>query len=196
LGIISSILLIIPVITLIYFPPDSFSSFLIRLCALWGFIGLTLGSIINLNKKILYQKFGLKFLKTHHTIALFALINASLHPIVFALSISNIKVFLPDFSSWYNFWLLGGRPALILIYIAVIAAIFRKKSKKFWKYLHYLMYVALILILVHGIMIGTDFNSWLIIIVFSLLTAGSIVTFILLRLQKRKIKLKSKQKSM
>ena len=39
-------------------------------------------------------------------------------------------VFLPVFTSAFDFWLLAGRPALIIIYIAVIGALIRKGFNK------------------------------------------------------------------
>jgi predicted ferric reductase len=179
--VIFSFLLLIPVGTLIYLFPNNFFEAIIRLAALWGFIGLILSAIMNLNKKILYQKFGLKFMQLHHFMAIFSLITATVHPVVFAIQQVNLLVFIPDFSSWYNFWSLGGRPALILIYIALIAALLRKKSKNAWKYIHWLNYLALILIFIHAILIGTDFQTILILCVFSVLVLGVFLTFVYLR---------------
>lgn len=190
LSIIFGVLLCVPIISLIIIPPVSIESFFIRLAALWGLIGLVLASLMNFNKKILYQKFGLKFIKLHHSMALFAVITATLHPLIFAISVSNPLVFLPDFSSWYAFWSLGGRPALILIYIAVIAGLLRKKSKKAWKYIHRFIYLALILVIVHGILIGTDFQNIVILILFTLLTMLGLLTGIYSRIKDLKKKKK------
>ncbi|MBN2157007.1 MAG: ferric reductase-like transmembrane domain-containing protein [Candidatus Lokiarchaeota archaeon] len=194
LAIIFGVLLLIPIGTLIYITPATALDAIIRLSALWGFVGLTVSSIVNLNKRILYQKFGLKFMQLHHGLAIFSLAMATLHPVAFAIKTMSILVFIPDFSSWYNFWLLGGRPALIILYIAVIAALFRKKSKKAWKYIHMLIYVVLVLILVHGIMIGTDFQSIIILILFSVLSLGAFLTFLYLRTNSLGILSKKKEK--
>lgn len=195
IGFISALLLIIPIITLILYPPNTFLIFLVRWAALWGFIGLALTSIMNMNKKILFQKFGLKFMKLHHTLAVFSLIMATLHPVAFALDSLSLLVFIPNFATWLRFWELAGRPALILIYIGVVAAIFRKRLPTSWRYFHYLLYLALIFIFVHGILIGTDFQSVLILITFSLLILGVVVTFILLRIEKYRRNQKKKNRA-
>ncbi|TFG20236.1 MAG: hypothetical protein EU530_03945 [Promethearchaeota archaeon] len=182
LAVILGTLLAIPIGALIYIAPSNFLDATIRLTALWGFIGLALSAIMNLNKKVLYQKFGLKFMQFHHFMAIFSLITATGHPIAFAIQRMSLLVFIPDFSSWYNFWLLGGRPALFLIYIALIAALLRKKSKNAWKYIHWFNYLALIMVFVHALLIGTDFQMILIIIAYSILFLGVFVTFGYLRI--------------
>ena len=70
----------------------------------------------------------------------------------------NIAVFVPVFYPFYDFWLLAGRPALILIYIAVAAGILRKKIPKYWKQIHFLNYVALFFGLIHGFGFSNYFN--------------------------------------
>lgn len=193
LGVIFAFFLLISIFILIYYPPSSFLNFIVRLGALWGFIGLCFTSIMNLNKRILFQKFGLKFMKLHHSLGIFSLIMTSLHPIAFAIDRMSLLVFLPDLTSWISFWTLAGRPALILIYIAVIAAVLRKQAKKSWRYFHILIYIALIFIFVHAILIGTDFQNIFIIIMFSFLIFGVCLTFILLRIEKHQRKKKLKK---
>jgi predicted ferric reductase len=180
---IAAILIIIPPFGLLIFPEPSVLYALIRLTALWGFIGLAFSSALNLNKKVLYQKFGLKFLKVHHYAAIFALVMTTLHPVLFAIFLRDISVFVPNFDSWVDFWALGGRPAFILIAIAVIAALFRKFSKKVWKYLHQLIYVALIMIFVHAIIIGTDFQSIFILVFYCVIFVVTFATYPVLRIQ-------------
>ena len=183
LGIIVSLLLLLPIITIILFPPGDFKTFVLRLAALWGFVGLCLTSNLNMNKKLLYKKFGLKFLQYHHYFAIFSLIMATLHPVVFAWQSMSLMVFIPNFSTWYLFWALAGRPALILIYIGLIAALFWKKSKKLWKYFHSFMYIAVIFIYVHGMLIGVDFQSLGIKIMYSILVGITLFMFIYLRIK-------------
>lgn len=156
LSICVGILLLIPIISIVLISSPNLEWYLIRLAALWGFIGLCLTSLLNLNKKVLYQKFGLKFMKFHHIAAVFSISMATLHPILFAFAAGSVEVFIPVWSPWRSFWELAGRPALILIYIAFIAALFRKKSKTIWKYIHRIMYLAILFLLVHAILIGTD----------------------------------------
>ena len=93
----------------------------------------------------------------------------------------DITVFIPDFSSWYGFWSLGGRLALILIYIAIVGALLRKKTTKYWRIIHALNYVALLLAYIHGVLIGTDFQNIGILIIFTCMIILSFGTLIFKR---------------
>lgn len=188
LGIVFVALIVVPLASLINIPADNALDFIIRITALWGLVGLSLSALMNINKRVLYQKFGLKFMKLHHAMAIFAFLFATLHPVVFAFKVGSAAIFIPNFSSWYLFWLLGGRPALIVMYIALAAVLLRKRTKKAWKWLHRLIYVALILIIVHGILIGTDFKSPLILVFFVILTGAALFTGIYLRFKNPKRK--------
>jgi hypothetical protein len=125
----------------------------------------------------LYKIFGKPFVKQHHVYSIFGLIMVTLHPVVFAISVMNILVFIPDVSSWLAFWELAGRPALIIIYIGALAAILRTKMKNYWRFFHYLNYIALLFAYVHGVLIGTDFQNPGIFILFTIMLVISIGTF-------------------
>ncbi|MFX1600671.1 MAG: hypothetical protein ACFFB6_08755, partial [Promethearchaeota archaeon] len=58
---------------------------------------------------------------------------------------------------------------LILIYVAVLGALLRKKIQKNWRIIHILNYVALFLAYVHGVLIGTDFQNIGILVIFTIM---------------------------
>ena len=102
----------------------------IRLFALLGLVSMFVASMITPFQKELYKIFKVPFLKIHHFLTIFGLTMITLHPVLYAIERAiattareGAKVFLPVFTSAFNFWLLAGRPALIIIYIAVIGAL-------------------------------------------------------------------------
>ncbi|MFX1235663.1 MAG: ferric reductase [Promethearchaeota archaeon] len=166
--------------------------FFIRLGALFGFTAIFIATTMSPFMVQLYKIFGKPFIKQHHIYSIFGLIMITLHPVTFAISEMNIFVFIPVFIPWIRFLELGGRLALILIYIAVLAAIIRKKIQKYWRFFHILNYFALLLIYIHGLLIGTDFRNIGILIIFTIMLIIAFGSFGLKRYQnyKRKKKLK------
>jgi predicted ferric reductase len=134
----------------------SFNTF-VRLFALLGLILMFISAILTPFQRELYKIFNTKFQNIHHSTSIAGLVLVTAHPVMFAIEQMNAAVFIPDFSSAYQFFLLAGRPAIYLIYIAFAAFFLRKVWKKGWRWFHVLNYVALIFGVVHGIMIGTDF---------------------------------------
>lgn len=147
---------------------DAFN-FIIRFGALFGFTSMFIATMMTPFVVQLYKIFGKPFIKIHHLYSIAGLILITLHPVAFAIWKLDITVFLPDFTSWYGFWSLGGRLALILIYIAVLGALLRKKITKNWRIIHVLNYVALFLAYVHGVLIGSDFQNIGILIIFTIM---------------------------
>ncbi len=164
--------------------------FIIRFGALFGFTSMFIATMMTPFVVHLYKIFGKPFIKMHHIYSITGLILITLHPIAFAIFKLDITVFIPDFNSWYGFWSLGGRLALILIYIAVIAALLRKKIKKNWRIIHILNYIALFLAYVHGVLIGTDFQNLGILVTFTIMIILSFSVLIF----KRYLSFKRKQK--
>jgi len=170
---------------------DAFN-FVIRFGALFGFTSMFIATLMTPFVVQLYKIFGKPFIKMHHIYSITGLILITLHPIAFAIFKLDITVFVPDFNSWYGFWSLGGRLALILIYIAVIGALLRKKVKKNWRIIHILNYVALILAYVHGVLIGTDFQNLGILVTFTIMIILSFSVLIFKRYLSFKRKKKGK----
>lgn len=163
---------------------------IIRLCALLGYVSMTIAAIMTPFAVQLYKIFKKNFIKMHHAFALSGLILITLHPVIFSISVLNIMVFVPVIDDWILFWELAGRPALILIYIAVVAGFLRNRIKKYWKTIHALLYIALFFGLVHGTLIGTSFQNALILFLFYSLFIILICAFIYKRYQVYKRKKK------
>lgn len=181
LSVIGIIFIAVSIIAVLSFPGDMFG-FLIRLFALWGYICLAVAAVITPFLKEIYKIFGRPFLKVHHFFASSGLALITLHPAFVAIQSRSVAVLIPEFTSWYGFWAYAGRPALIFLYLAFIAVLFRKKFK-FWRIIHALMYLVLFLGFIHAILIGTDFNNIAIKIIYSVLFAFTMASFIIKRLQ-------------
>ncbi|MBN1801400.1 MAG: hypothetical protein JW891_07840 [Candidatus Lokiarchaeota archaeon] len=164
--------------------------FIIRFGALLGFFCLFMATLLSALIKKLYKAFGKPFIKIHHVYSIMGLVLVTLHPIGFAISKMDLAVFIPVIYPWFEFWRLAGRPALILIYISVVAGALRKKAKNYWRYIHALNYIALIFAYIHGVIIGTDFQNP---VVFTIYTAMTIISIGAL-LFKRYVALKMKKK--
>jgi len=180
----------------------------IRLFALLGLTSMFVASMITPFQKELYKIFKVPFLKIHHYLTIFGLTVITLHPVLSAIETAiattariGASVFLPDFGSAYGFWSLAGRPALIIIYIAVTGALIRKGFKKGWRWMHALNYIALLFGVVHGIMYGSDFynfqipvsantTGFIMTIMFLIMITMTIATFTLKRIQLYKLKQK------
>jgi DMSO/TMAO reductase YedYZ heme-binding membrane subunit len=156
---------------------DDFVSLLVRLFALYGYTILSVATIMTPFLKESVQAFGKPFIKIHHTFSVFGLLFITLHPVSYAIQVSRIDVFLPKFDSWEIFWQLAGRPALILFYVALFAALLRMKSPRYWRFFHVLMYVVLFFGIVHANLMGTDFQSVVIKAIFYALFFASIGAF-------------------
>jgi len=182
------------ILVLVFFFLTPFSdafNFVIRFGALFGFTSMFVATMMTPFAVQLYKIFGKPFIKMHHIYSIAGLVLITLHPVAFAIFKLDITIFLPDFSSWYGFWSLGGRLALLLIYIAVIGALLRKKFMKNWRYLHALNYVALFLAYIHGILIGSDFQNLGILIIFTIMIILSFSVLIF----KRYLSFKRKKKN-
>ncbi|MFX1388249.1 MAG: hypothetical protein ACFE9M_13605 [Promethearchaeota archaeon] len=168
---------------------DGFN-FVIRFGAIFGFTSMFIATMMTPFVVQLYKIFGKPFIKIHHIYSITGLILITIHPVAFAIFKLDITVFVPDFSSWYGFWSLGGRLALILIYLAVIGVLLRKTIKKNWRIIHILNYVALFLAYIHGVLIGSDFQNMGILIIFTIMI---ILSFSVL-IYKRYLSFKRKKK--
>jgi hypothetical protein len=106
----------------------------------------------------IYKIFGRPFLKVHHLFAAFGLAAITLHPVILAVRIASLRIFVPDISDWMGFWINAGRPALIVIYVALAAVLLRSRIPTAWRPLHALMIAALTFAIIHANLIGTDFQ--------------------------------------
>ena len=174
-------------------PFGSVADFFIRFGAIFGFTSMFVATMMTPFVVQLYKIFGKPFVKIHHIFSLTGLLLITLHPLIFAVSVDNIEVFVPDFTSWYGFWSLGGRLALILVYLAILGSLLRKKVIKGWRIIHALNYVALFLAYIHGVLIGTDFQNLGILIIFTIMIILSFSVLIFKRYKiykRKKVKIK------
>jgi DMSO/TMAO reductase YedYZ heme-binding membrane subunit len=160
----------------------------VRLFALNGFLTISIATIMTPFMKEVKSSFDTPFVRVHHSFAAVGLALATLHPVAYAIQTLDPAVFVPNFQSWNLFWALGGRQALIIVYIAAIAAFFRRTAPRYWRPIHALMYVALFFAIVHANLLGEDFQNIVISVVFNSLFAASIVTFCLKRMQQYRIR--------
>ncbi len=159
----------------------------VRLFALWGYTFLAIATILTPFLKETVKIFGRPFIKIHHIFAFAGLGLITLHPISYSIEAMSASVFIPVFDSWSGFWANAGRLAIIVLYIALIAILLRKKIKP-WRIIHALMYIVLLMGFVHGNIVGTDFTSTGILIIFSILFGLSVITFVAKRVQKYRLK--------
>ncbi len=151
---------------------------LIRICGLYGFMMISFALMLTPSPAGVYHTFGAPFLRVHHFFAAFGIVLITVHPISFAILAMTPRVFIPTFQSWINFWISGGSVALILLYVAVIGVLLRKRLLR-WRYLHAMMYLVLFFAVVHANLIGTDFLNPFIRGIYTALFAVVILVFAL-----------------
>lgn len=132
---------------------------LVRSFAVAGYLLIFLSILSSASLPRLTRTFGRPFMKIHHAVSIagFALIAA--HPLTYALAGAGFSVFVPRADSVEDFLRWGGRPALFLVLLGVVAVLLRGSMKRSWRYFHWLMYVAFALGTVHSNLIGTSFVS-------------------------------------
>jgi methionine sulfoxide reductase heme-binding subunit len=148
----------------------------IRVCGLFGFLSLSLGVIMNLLKKEIKTILGRPFITLHHFFTVSGLVLITVHPVLFALSIKEFSVFIPDTSSTLSFLANGGRVAIFLIYIGFLAALFRSALKGRWVQIHRIMYLAFILGIIHANLLGQDLINPVIRVLYNALAGVVILT--------------------
>jgi hypothetical protein len=157
-----TLIVIIPLILvgilLVAAPSDYTLYAAIRGAALLGYIYVFLSCLSSAFVMGLSKYFGRPFLKTHHLVAIAGLTLMSIHGLAVAWDSQSAAVFLPSFDSAEDFLMWGGRPAFILVWVAVIAAVLRLALGARWRMLHWLNYIAFLLATAHALMIGSDFG--------------------------------------
>jgi len=164
------------ILTFLYSYEDLYQ-FGIRLTAMIGFASLFVSVIMS----DFFEEFdenGKKNLIYHHSFSIIGIVLITLHPVIFAVYKSDIGIFLPKFDSWIIFWELAGRPSLILLYIGFVSGFLLRAYKKSWRGVHMIVYIALFFGLVHGYLIGTDFQNPFVTLLFVLMFLVSIYVLI------------------
>jgi predicted ferric reductase len=167
---------------------------IVRLTGLWGFLALSIATMLTPFLRDILRVFGSPFLAMHHTFAAVGLLLPVLHPVALALRAMNLTMFIPVFYPWARFWALAGRPALYLLIIAFAGVLLRRYIPEYWRWVHGLMYVVLLFAIVHGNLIGTDFQNPIIWVLFNTLFALTAATFVLRRWQMIQKKRKAVQR--
>jgi len=161
----------------------------VRFFGLYGYLFLSIAVLVTPFLREVTQAFGRPFLKVHHSFAVLGVVFITLHPVFNALEFS-LSVFVPNFASWMAFWRLAGRPAFILLYVAVFAVFLRAKAPKYWRVFHALMYVVLFFGVVHANLIGSDFQNLGIMLIFNALFIASLAGFAFKRYRSYQLKRK------
>ena len=159
---------------------------LIRGAALVGYLTIFTSILSSVYLVPLVRFFGRPFIKVHHVSSITGLVAMLVHPIALAWNSGSLAVFVPRFDSLRVFLTLAGRVVWPLVGIAALAAWLRKPIGKNWRTIHYLNYLAFWLVTAHAILIGTNFQSWVmrgLAIVLALITVFVLVKR---RLPKRK----------
>ena len=182
---------VLSVIIAVLFLPNALDVDLTRLSVrffgLYGYLFLSITILVTPFLREVTQAFGKPFLKVHHIFAVLGLVFVTLHPVFNAIEFS-LSVFVPRFDSWNIFWILAGRPAFILIYIAVFAVFLRGKVPKYWRAFHALMYAVLFFGIAHAYLIGSDFQNIGILLIFIALFIATLVGFVFKRYRNYKFK--------
>jgi hypothetical protein len=103
---------------------------MMRGAGICGLISLSLGVLLNLNKRAVKSVFKRPFLRVHHTFVIIGLFLISLHPLLYAYLTGYLGVFIPDITSLYTFFETGGLSALLLIYLAFFEGLVRMMIRK------------------------------------------------------------------
>jgi len=187
------IIAVLAVIILLLFLPRAiegdFTRSAVRFFGLYGYLFLSITTLVAPFLREVTQALGRPFIKIHHSLAVLGVVFITLHPVFNAIE-SSLSVFVPNFDSWNRFWILAGRPAFILVYIAIFVAFLRAKAPKYWRAFHALMYVVLLFGIVHANLLGHDFQNLGIIIIFNVLFIMSLAGFAFKRYRSYQLKKK------
>jgi predicted ferric reductase len=183
LAVLVTVLYAAVVISVLRSPSLSFLAMAIRLAALLGLLSLSIAAIMTPFLSDISRLFGRPFLKVHHLFAFAGLLFTTMHPLLFALAVVDITVFVPLFGSLYDFLAAGGRVALLALWAGFVAVLFRAAIPDYWRPLHALMYLVIILAVIHGNLIGTDFTSPFILVLFNGLAVLAVGAFVAKRVQ-------------
>jgi len=178
-----SIIVLSAVIWLLVFPgsEEGFAAQLVMFFGLYGYMLLSVATMTSPFAKEVKQAFGASFTKVHHTFSILGLVFVTLHPVFNAVDSLSLSVFVPNFTSWITFWTFAGRPAFIILYVAFFAAVLRRKVSKYWQPFHALTYVVLLFGIVHANLLGGDFQTFGIVLIFDALFSASMASFAIKR---------------
>ncbi len=156
---------------------------IIRGAALLGYLSVFATCMSSLYLRKLTQVFGRPFIKTHHIIAVSGLSLLAVHAVFNAWYAETLSVFIPRFESLRDFLAHGGRAALILLSIAVLAALLRTRLGGNWRVIHWLNYLAFFIATFHAFSLGTDFRYLVVRIAALVMVCLLVFSFVMKRVQ-------------
>ncbi|MBN1401309.1 MAG: ferric reductase [Anaerolineae bacterium] len=162
-------------------PYDGPLDLIIRGAAMAAYMTTFLSILSSHSLRELVRFFGTPFLKVHHYATVTSLILMTVHPVAVALRAGSPGVFVPVISSWYEFFLFGGRQAWYLFLIASGAALARRVWRANWRTLHWLSYLAFLFVTVHGILLGANFALPAVRVIALLMAVAVVRLFVLKR---------------
>jgi DMSO/TMAO reductase YedYZ heme-binding membrane subunit len=160
---------------------EGFVAQLVMFFGLYGYLLLSVATMTAPFLKEVKQAFGASFTRVHHAFSILGLVFVTLHPVFNAVDSLSLSVFVPNFASWLTFWTFAGRPALIILYVAFFAAVLRRKVLKYWRPFHAFTYIVLLFGIVHANLLGGDFGTPSIALIFDALFSASMASFAIKR---------------
>jgi hypothetical protein len=158
---------------------------LVRSLALSGYLLVFLAALSSASLPAMAKTFGRPFIGVHHVAAIAGFVAMFAHPFAYALSVGSLEIFVPRADSVVEFFRWGGRPALVLFLVAVVAALLRLAFKKRWRSFHLAVYLGFLLATVHANLIGTTFLASPVLRVVSwVMAAAATVVFVRKRIQR------------
>ena len=130
---------------------------LVRSLALSGYLLVFLAALSSASLPAMAKTFGRPFIAVHHVATIAGFVAMVAHPFAYAFAVGSLEIFVPRADSVVEFFRWGGRPALVLFLVAVVAALLRLAFKKGWRYFHLVVYLAFLLATVHANLIGSSF---------------------------------------
>jgi DMSO/TMAO reductase YedYZ heme-binding membrane subunit len=131
----------------------------LRASALLGFVALFWAIVSSEYVREMRALLGTPYLRVHHALSRVAWVLILIHPLLSAAVFRDLGVMVPVFSPFDAFLRWAGRPALYLLALATVAAIWRSRSKRYWRSLHKLNYLGFLLVFVHAWLLGSDLKG-------------------------------------
>jgi sulfoxide reductase heme-binding subunit YedZ len=167
-------------------PVGGWQSWLVRSLALSGYLLVFLAALSSASLPALAKAFGRPFIGIHHVATIAGFVAMLAHPFAYALSVGSLEIFIPRADSMVEFLRWGGRPALFLFIVAVVAALLRLAFRKGWRQFHLAVYLGFLFATVHANLIGTTFlGSPAVRVVSWVMAAVATAVFVRRRLQRR-----------
>jgi predicted ferric reductase len=165
------------ILVLLQTPHSNLYYFFTRLSVLLGAASLFIAIMAAAFARKMHRFLGWRFRRVHHLFVISGLVLITLHPLIQALQYMNFEIFVPRFASWNGFWGLAGRPALILIYVALVAAMLHRIIPRYWRILHMLIYITLVFGAAHGLILGSDSRNLLLVVPYVIMLVLSLGVF-------------------